>query len=959
MAQPRSRFPAYPPDLPEGLQLYLEAIRKEISTLGVSGGASIRIEESDAVVSTAANVIDFFGTDFDVTQSPVGEANVAISSAIARTGHTHDAADVTTGIFSRARLPSQLAYEDEPNTFTLTQTFSVQLVSSVTTGTAPFSVASTTVVTNLNADFLDGQTGTFYTDLANATGNLAYARLPTGGGTWANGGTLSITGGVTTVAGLTSSADITAQARLLLTTAASKIVPGATSLALRNTADSADNAIWTNAGDATFRTKLTMPGPLVLTTAASTIVPGATSLALRNTADNANNLLVTDAGISTFRNDVVMDVLGTYDHTGTRFTTGTGPVADDVLSYHGGAGKWRPRFLQAAFTSGVAVSQSNTDGTFATFFNSNPTLSGTPTAPTNAPVTTAMYKAILIDMSAYSLGGTQAYVLDYSINGGGYTTNKIISTSTKVIHSGLDPANTYAYKYKIRGGSDSTYSPASAAINPSSTTEANAFGLIVASQIATAYLSAINANIGSITAGQLISGDGKSLLQLDSTFSIPGTVTQGIFFASANPVPGGITGMYIDFTATSTNPLLHHAGMDLRADGTAIFKGFIDIVAAGLQTYGTFAKHAIRVHDSGIGHGITDILPNDAFGLIGGDPTTADGGFIVTGVAVSTAIEALGLYGLQVTGSATKAAVAIVGAKKSGTTFGALASTEKVFGVWNNNTELVQVFGDGSVKTTAHLLVGPAFAGNAGIELGRQDGTASTPYVDFHSGATAADYDSRLIASGGSGASGGGTLAFVGVSFTPTTAAGATLGTSSLPWGEGFFRVDGTSVAQLSLDNNTANARSSIVLTNQASNVMDLAWESTEAWVRTQGSVPFTIYTNNSQRWQVTSSGHFVSLSDNTYDIGANGASRPRDLYVAGAGTFGNGVSATGVINASSNYSISGNQVVSARQTGWSAFTGTTNIGTVYATGTITLVQLAQRVAAIQAALTTHGLIGA
>lgn len=40
------------------------------------------------------------------------------------------------------------------------------------------------------------------------TGNLPYAQLPTGGGTWANGGTLSITGGITTVAGLTSTADV-------------------------------------------------------------------------------------------------------------------------------------------------------------------------------------------------------------------------------------------------------------------------------------------------------------------------------------------------------------------------------------------------------------------------------------------------------------------------------------------------------------------------------------------------------------------------------------------------------------------------------------------------------------------------------------------------------------------------------------------------------------------------------
>ncbi|CAO3382995.1 beta strand repeat-containing protein [Azospirillum argentinense] len=48
--------------------------------------------------------------------------------------------------------------------------------------------------------------------------------------------------------------------------------------------------------------------------------------------------------------------------------------------------------------------------------------------------------------------------------------------------------------------------------------------------------------------------------------------------------------------------------------------------------------------------------------------------------------------------------------------------------------------------------------GNAGIELGRVDGTASTPLIDFHSGATATDYDVRLVATGGNGTSGNGGL---------------------------------------------------------------------------------------------------------------------------------------------------------------------------------------------------------
>jgi hypothetical protein len=49
-------------------------------------------------------------------------------------------------------------------------------------------------------------------------------------------------------------------------------------------------------------------------------------------------------------------------------------------------------------------------------------------------------------------------------------------------------------------------------------------------------------------------------------------------------------------------------------------------------------------------------------------------------------------------------------------------------------------------------------AGNVGIELGRVDANSSTPFIDFHSGATAVDYDARIIVSGGSGSDAGGTL---------------------------------------------------------------------------------------------------------------------------------------------------------------------------------------------------------
>jgi hypothetical protein len=55
---------------------------------------------------------------------------------------------------------------------------------------------------------------------------------------------------------------------------------------------------------------------------------------------------------------------------------------------------------------------------------------------------------------------------------------------------------------------------------------------------------------------------------------------------------------------------------------------------------------------------------------------------------------------------------------------------------------------------------------NGNMEIGRVDGVASTPYLDFHSGATATDYDSRLIFSGGNGTSGNGTMEITAATLT-------------------------------------------------------------------------------------------------------------------------------------------------------------------------------------------------
>lgn len=68
----------------------------------------------------------------------------------------------------------------------------------------------------------------------------------------------SVTGGATNYAIYTNTGDVSFGDRLVFRPATSKIVPGATSISLRNTADSADNLLVSNAGDVTVRNTLTV-----------------------------------------------------------------------------------------------------------------------------------------------------------------------------------------------------------------------------------------------------------------------------------------------------------------------------------------------------------------------------------------------------------------------------------------------------------------------------------------------------------------------------------------------------------------------------------------------------------------------------------------------------------------------------------------------------------------------------
>jgi hypothetical protein len=69
---------------------------------------------------------------------------------------------------------------------------------------------------------------------------------------------------------------------------------------------------------------------------------------------------------------------------------------------------------------------------------------------------------------------------------------------------------------------------------------------------------------------------------------------------------------------------------------------------------------------------------------------------------------------------------------------------------------------------------------------------------------------------------------------------------------------------------------------------------SRELRLQTDGASFLSMYTNGTARWAADGSGHFIALTDNTYDIGASGATRPRNVHIAGYVSIGDGITAPG-----------------------------------------------------------------
>ena len=223
--------------------------------------------------------------------------------------------------------------------------------------------------------------------LTNLTGPITVTGNETVSGNLTVQGTTSLgstTTGATTTGAETVGGDLTIASafRLLFGAAVSKIVPGATSISLRDTGDANDNLIVTNTGNVTIRGSETITGGgwtltagdavitagrFLLNAAAAKIKGGATSLSLRNNADTADNVLVADAGTVTLRNQLLIPPVAAGTVASTSYGTvtlklgeQTGTGASGVLTFSSIPAGFRNLLITFYGLTSVAAAQSIT-----------------------------------------------------------------------------------------------------------------------------------------------------------------------------------------------------------------------------------------------------------------------------------------------------------------------------------------------------------------------------------------------------------------------------------------------------------------------------------------------------------------------------------------------------------------------------------------------------------------------
>lgn len=141
----------------------------------LSAAPYARFAPNAANALNATNAVNAVNATNATNATNAATANNALNLGGNAPAFYTNASNISSGTLSDARLSSNVALLNLAQTFTAAKTFSA---TAAFTNANPFTVTSTTLVANLNADLLDGQTGAFYQNASNITlGTINDARL--------------------------------------------------------------------------------------------------------------------------------------------------------------------------------------------------------------------------------------------------------------------------------------------------------------------------------------------------------------------------------------------------------------------------------------------------------------------------------------------------------------------------------------------------------------------------------------------------------------------------------------------------------------------------------------------------------------------------------------------------------------------------------------------------------------
>ena len=121
---------------------------------GATGGQILKWTGATWAPANDLNTTYVAGTGLSLTGNTFAFSTLFGDARYSQTGHTHIAADITAGVLSDARLSPNVALLNSAQVFTGAKTFSTAPAFSA--ASTPFSVTSSSLVANLNADLLDG-----------------------------------------------------------------------------------------------------------------------------------------------------------------------------------------------------------------------------------------------------------------------------------------------------------------------------------------------------------------------------------------------------------------------------------------------------------------------------------------------------------------------------------------------------------------------------------------------------------------------------------------------------------------------------------------------------------------------------------------------------------------------------------------------------------------------------------